>query len=108
MSIAVTIDNPINDEESKFYIPFSTQANYYRFWLKGSDNLDLELMPYLEGLDVDKETWKILKQEIRQMMIWADRNLDSEGRNEIHERSKFVINTLDLVFKRDDAIVNFG
>jgi hypothetical protein len=108
MSIAITISNPINDEESKFYIPFSTQLCYKEVWLKGSENLNLELIPLLDGLDISKEEWANLKCEIQQMMLWVNNNLDNEYQDEIHERASFVINTIDVVFKRDDAIVNFG
>ena len=108
MSIAITISNPINDTELKFYIPFSTQSRFEKVWLKGAESLNLELIPFLDGLDINKEEWANLKCEIQKMMLWVDNNLDNEYQDEIHERISSVIDTLDVVFKRDDAIVNFG
>ncbi|HEY9692310.1 MAG TPA: hypothetical protein V6D15_08905 [Oculatellaceae cyanobacterium] len=109
MSVSISIENPISSEEDEFYFPLATESFFYNVWVKGAIALNLKLIPFLgNGFEINKEEWVVLKQEIKQIILWANDNLDSKIRDELCVRANLVMDNLDCIFKRDDAIVSFG
>jgi hypothetical protein len=56
MSVGVYIENPLDREEDKFYLPLATESFFYDVWVNGATDLDLKLIPLLGiGFEVNKE-----------------------------------------------------
>jgi hypothetical protein len=110
MTVAAYVYNAINDEEKSIYIPVSAESFFVNRWLPIASEFSLELVPlFSNGLDVDIYIWPDLKKELDQIVLWCTSNkADKQYSEHLHDRASRLIQCLDGVFEREDAIVFIG
>jgi hypothetical protein len=110
MTVAAYIYNAINDKERSIYIPISTESFFVDHWLPVLSELGLELVPlFSNGLDVDISMWPDLRKELHQLILWcASSKADKKHSEQLRERVDLLIECLDGIFAREDALVFIG
>jgi hypothetical protein len=110
MTVAAYVYNAINDKEKNIYVPVSTESFFVDHWLPVVSEFSLELVPlFSNGLDVDISIWPDLKKELEQVIFWCISGKGNKKYSEhLHERVDLLIQCLNDVFEREDAIVFIG
>ena len=109
MSVAAFINNAINDEEEKFYLPVSSESFFYSHWLPACELLNLRLVPcFAFGIDIYKENLLEVIAELNQLKAWTLKNLSGSDLEYMTKRIDLLITKLPLVFTRDGISVFIG
>jgi hypothetical protein len=81
MSISAVINNPITEDESKFYVPVSTETFFDECWYPGCEALNLKwISAFSYGVDIEKENFSEVELELIRLRKWAGEYLSDEKR----------------------------
>ena len=109
MSVAVYINDPINEEESNLYIPIASENFFLSCWKPACQALDLKWIPLFNiGIDVTQEHLPEIISELKKLKDWSEQNLDSEEYGQIGERIELLIGKFPSIFKRNDVSLFIG
>ena len=109
MSVGVYINNPLNEENLKFYVPVSSEKFFKSCWLPACELLNLRWIPcFGSGINIYKEDLPEIKAEIDRLKVWARKNLSDTNLKYMIERLNLLDDKLPLAFTREDSSVYIG
>lgn len=109
MSIAVFVDEPINEDEKSFYLPVASENFFNSCWKPGCKTLNLQLVSRFDrGINITQINITEIISELNQLQAWAEQNLSGENKKHITERIKTLIDRLPSIFERENMSVFIG
>jgi hypothetical protein len=109
MSISAVINNPITEDESKFYVPVSTETFFDECWHPGCEALNLKwISAFSYGVDIEKKDVPEVKSELIRLRDWAIEYLQDEERTHLIERLDTLMDKISKSFIRDDLSIFIG
>jgi hypothetical protein len=109
MSISIVINNPVTEDESKFYIPVSTETFFDECWRPGCEALNLKWIPaFSYGVDIEKENLSEVKSELTKLRDWASKYLSDEKKIHLVKRLDLLSERISQLFTRDDVSIFIG
>ena len=110
MSVALTIDDPVNEEEKNYYLPIATERVYKEVWRSAARAFNLSLVDEISVcLDIDEDNVSGFVDELREVVRWSVDNCSKDQSESIKERVAFLIAEITrLMESRDDLSFSIG
>jgi len=110
MSIGIIIDEPKNEEEQLFFIPVATEEFFTSYWLKASNELQLNWVPIFEtGIVIEKEDMPVILKEIKLVKGWIEKNVKNiDIKIDILKRINYISENLPKAFEKENIKLYVG
>lgn len=87
MSVSLLISNPINEQESNFNVPISTEKVFQDYWMPIIEELDLKWVRcFQSGIELEKEDLEFVLKDLAKMQNWINEYMNSERGGQLIER----------------------
>lgn len=108
MSISAMVLEAKDEFEEKFFIPVATESFFQECWEPAIEELGLKWTKVFSvGIDLVKEDFPFVLEELSKIKEWAKENLPEEKRIKIIERIELIETELPIVFTHRDGIIIF-
>ncbi|EAC8434588.1 hypothetical protein IT97_12840 [Listeria monocytogenes] len=110
MSIGIIIDEPKNEEEQLFFIPVATEEFFTNYWLKASNELQLNWVPIFKtGIVIEKGDMPVILKEIKLVKKWIEKNVKNiDIKIDILKRIDYILENLPKAFEKENIKLYVG
>lgn len=110
MSVALMIDNPINEKEEHLYVPIAAEHTFEKYWQTAAKQLELEWVPFFQsGIVIGWERESVIIEELEKIKNWFLINVSDQARlTSLLERVVNVIHAVKKVFKDKEIRIFIG
>lgn len=111
MSVALMISNPVNNEESTFYVPIAAERVFEKYWMPVIEELGLKRASWFQcGIEIKKEDIKFVLEELEQIQTWIVKYAENERKEYMEGRLEDLYKELADILDgaRDDIKVYIG